>query len=158
MADAPNVVWVPIFFPLGGVGWSPQEMTATTYQGSEKKRKDIVGKRKKKKDSRKVIEWGNQREGKKEEVVSVYTGERCHLHPSSWPNGIKEWPVLFHGEYDGGVCLCSKISHHAGSHHRLIPFSFAFKNVVSITAYKRFQTIKNISLKLRLENMSTRVQ
>ena len=29
MAVAPNVVWVPIFFPLGGGGSSPQEITET---------------------------------------------------------------------------------------------------------------------------------
>lgn len=37
MADAPKVVWVPIFFPLGGVGRSLQEMTAIRNMEEEEK-------------------------------------------------------------------------------------------------------------------------
>lgn len=48
MDDAPNVCWVPIFLPFGGVGRSPQEITTVRCgraQGDEKQDREQERKR-----------------------------------------------------------------------------------------------------------------
>lgn len=47
MADAPNVCWVPIFLPFGGVGRSPQEITMVRCEGRKemKNRTERAGER-----------------------------------------------------------------------------------------------------------------
>lgn len=62
MADAPKVVWVPIFFPLGGVGRSPQEMTAMRL--GDLKEGDAEGVE--------MIEWDTREQGTKRRLVGFH--------------------------------------------------------------------------------------
>lgn len=92
MADAPKVVCVPIFFPLGGVGRSPQEMTA------RERKRDKKGGR-----------W-NKPENKRETVL--FENRLFFYTDPTDIRVIKQWPVLFHGENNEYLSSCRLVFSH----------------------------------------------